>query len=288
MDALDDACRAQLLQEHNGTEFPIAFLSHTFTDTQRKWSTPEQEVYRVYYTITKWNYYLQGADIIVCNDNPLAKFLNGKNANNKVNRWGLELATYNITFEWISGAQSKAVDCLSRLVELPSDSNSTVKIPTATYTDGPAFNTRSKTSHQTATRTKPSSTPPYKDTITQDFTPTQRTQDIMPRPLPNDKLQTLLHMQKMDPFCKCILKWLPIGKAPKHEADLFTHAKGLLYKHVMDANQKFMACIIPKAWKYTILVETHDNLGHQWVSHTYCLMKQQYYWKEWTRTSRNI
>ena len=30
-DASDDACGAQLSQEHNGTEFPVAFLSHTFT-----------------------------------------------------------------------------------------------------------------------------------------------------------------------------------------------------------------------------------------------------------------
>ena len=29
-DASDDACRALLSQEHNGTEFPIAFLLHTF------------------------------------------------------------------------------------------------------------------------------------------------------------------------------------------------------------------------------------------------------------------
>ena len=35
-DALDDACGAQLSQEHDGTEFPIAFLSHTFSETQRK------------------------------------------------------------------------------------------------------------------------------------------------------------------------------------------------------------------------------------------------------------
>ena len=33
-DASDDACGAQLSQEHDGTEFLIAFLSHTFTDTQ--------------------------------------------------------------------------------------------------------------------------------------------------------------------------------------------------------------------------------------------------------------
>ena len=111
-DASDDTYGAQLLQEHNGTEFPIAFLSHTFTETQRKWSTTEQDA------VTKWNYYLQSTDIIVRNDHkPLAKFLNGKNANNKVNRLGLELATYNITFEQISGAKNKAADCLSRLVE---------------------------------------------------------------------------------------------------------------------------------------------------------------------------
>ena len=78
-DTSDDACGAQLSQEHNGTEFPVAFLSHTFTETQWKWSTTEQEAYGVYYAITKWNYYLQGADIIVRNDHKsLAHFLNGK------------------------------------------------------------------------------------------------------------------------------------------------------------------------------------------------------------------
>ena len=83
-------------------------------DTQCKWSTTEQEAYGVIYAVTKWNNYLQGVEVIVHNDHkPLARFLNGKNANNKVNRWGLELATYNITFEWISGAQKKAADFLS-------------------------------------------------------------------------------------------------------------------------------------------------------------------------------
>ena len=114
-DASDNACGAQLSQEHDGTEFPIAFLSHTFAETQRKWSTTKQEVYGVYYAITKWNYYLQGTsnNITVRNDHkPLTWFLNGKNASNKFNRWSLELTTYNITFEWISGAKNKAADLL--------------------------------------------------------------------------------------------------------------------------------------------------------------------------------
>ena len=108
-DASDDACGAQLSQEHDGTEFPVAFLLHTFTETQRKWSTTEQEAYGVYYAITKWKYYLQGTNITVKNDHkPLVWFLNGKNANNKVNRWSLELAAYNITFEWISAAKNQS------------------------------------------------------------------------------------------------------------------------------------------------------------------------------------
>ena len=79
MDASDDACRAQHSQEHDGMEFPIAFLLHTFTETKRKWSTTEHEANDIYYAVTKWNYYLQGADIIVRNGHkPLTKFLNGK------------------------------------------------------------------------------------------------------------------------------------------------------------------------------------------------------------------
>ena len=35
-DASDDACRAQLSQEYDGMEFPIDFLSHTFTENPMK------------------------------------------------------------------------------------------------------------------------------------------------------------------------------------------------------------------------------------------------------------
>ena len=100
--------------QHNDQELPVAFLSHMFTDTQWKWNTTEQEAYGIYYAGTKWNYYVQGYDSVVHNDHkPLQTLLNGKNANNEVNRWLLELATYNMTFERLSGAQNKATDCLS-------------------------------------------------------------------------------------------------------------------------------------------------------------------------------
>ena len=86
-------------------------------------------------------------------------------------------------------------------------------------------------------------------------------------------------MQHSDPFCKCISKRLLNGKAPHHEADTFTHIQGLLYKHMSDAGKKFLTLVIPKSWKFTILVEAHDKLGHQGNNRTYGLIKQQYYWK---------
>ena len=55
--------------------------------------------------------------------------------------------------------------------------------------------------------------------------------------------------------------------------DVFTHVKGLLHKHIIDSGKQFLALIIPKSWKYMVLVEAHDKLGHQGNSHTYCLIK---------------
>ena len=46
-----------------------------------------------------------------------------------------------------------------------------------------------------------------------------------------------------------------------------------------DSCQKFLALVITKAWKYIVLVEAHDKLGHQGATLTYCLIKWQYYWK---------
>ena len=139
--------------------------------------------------ITKWNYYLQGADFIVRNGHkPLAKFPNGNNANNKVNRWGLELATYNFTFEWISGICNKAADCLSRLVELPKFKTTPVHMLTVTKCNGPTFNTRSQT-HLCHSSGTPTLHPQP------DVTPDVQQQQVLPQnPLQRDRLQALLKM----------------------------------------------------------------------------------------------
>ena len=95
-----------------------------------------------------------------------------------------------------------------------------------TNTDGPAFNTRSQT-HQHLS--------PDTSTSQPDITPeVSEVTDPTPKSLIADRLETLLQMQKTDPFCKRISKCLLNGKAPQHKLDLFTHVRVLFYKHVID------------------------------------------------------
>ena len=141
-----------------------------------------------------------------------------------------------------------------------------------TNLDGPAFNTRSRTAHHGSSEDTTSQTDAVEPNVTD-------TPSNMPKSLTMDRLQKLLQMQKTDPFCKCISKWLSNEEALKHKSDLFLHVKGLLYKHIMDSHKKFLVLVIPKAWMYTVLVEAHDKLGHQGATQNYCLIKYHYYWK---------
>ena len=229
-DTSDNACGAQLSQEHDGMEFPTAFLSHTFRDTQRKWSTFEQEAYGVYYAGTKWNYYLQGAEVIICNDHKLlARFLNGKNANYKVNRRGLELSTYNIIYEWILGSlkQSSWLSVQTgRAATWQANHSSDAHCHQSWWTHIQYQEQNCTVLHNRRSHSTKSMT----DTVTQDITTS--TPGVTPKPLNKDRLHTPLQMQRTNLFCMCISKHLSNRKAPKHEADLCLHIKGLLYKHV--------------------------------------------------------
>ena len=129
--------------EHNGTEIPDSIpLTYFHRVQKQKCRTTEQEAFGVYLA-SQIAINLQGMISSAESDHkPLACFLNGKNTNNIVNRWSLELATYNISFEWISGTRNKAADCLSRLV---TPTSTPINMLTASSNDGPAFHTRSHT-----------------------------------------------------------------------------------------------------------------------------------------------
>ena len=89
----------------------------------------------------------------------------------------------------------------------------------------------------------------------------------------NPKDTSIKEMQLTDPFCKCIMKRLLNKTAPEHELKTFFIHNGLLYRYASDHSMDFCALVIPKAWRYTILVETHDKMGHQGNNRMYSLIK---------------
>ena len=139
----------------------------------------------------------------------------------------MELATFNITFKWISGACNTTADCLLPLVELPQDKPVLVNMLSATNTDGPAFNTRSQTHQNLSLDTSPSCPQPD---VTPDVT---EATNPTPKSLTADRLQALIQMKKTDPFCKQISKYLSNGKAPQHRTDVFSVTRGPLTPTVL-------------------------------------------------------
>ena len=89
----------------------------------------------------------------------------------------------------------------------------------------------------------------------------------------NPKDTSIKEMQSTDPFCKWIVKRLLNKTAPEHEMKTFFIHNGLLYRYASDHPKDFCTLVIPKAWRYTILVETHDKMGHQGNNGMYSLIK---------------
>ena len=80
-------------------------------------------------------------------------------------------------------------------MELPENTPTTINMLSTTHSDGPAFNTRSTMAQHSSS----DDTPPQTDAVASDVTDTQNT---IPKSLTANRLEALLQMQKMDPFCK--------------------------------------------------------------------------------------
>ena len=130
------------------------------------------------------------------------------------------------------------------------------------------------------TRSRTRKTPTDKEIKKLQSRETNSDNDTTSNNSPNNPMDTSIkEMQSTDPFCKHIVKRLLNKTAPEHELKTFFIHNGLLYRYASDHSKDFCTLVIPKAWRYMILVETHDKMGHQGNNQTYSLIKRQYYLK---------
>ena len=72
---------------------PITYASGLFKGSQINWATLTKEVYEIYMSVKKLDYYLQDAEITLRSDHfPLRKLLEKKTLNAKVNNWAVDIS----------------------------------------------------------------------------------------------------------------------------------------------------------------------------------------------------
>ena len=116
-DASEIGIGGVLYQIKDGEEMPVEYISKSFSQTERRWSTIEQEAFAVYYAITQWQCYLQGQEFVVETDHRNLMYLS-RTTTPKLVRWWLRLQAFRFKVVHIPGKMNKVADGLSRCCAL--------------------------------------------------------------------------------------------------------------------------------------------------------------------------
>ncbi|GFO36303.1 Zinc finger protein [Plakobranchus ocellatus] len=115
-DASDRGLGAALMQESEGTLFPVAYASKKLTDRERKYSVTEREALAIVWGVKKFSLYLYGTVFTLQTDHGALQFLNAAKFDSpRVMRWALALQVYNFDVQYIKGSENVGADYLSRI-----------------------------------------------------------------------------------------------------------------------------------------------------------------------------
>ena len=114
-DASDYAIGATLNQNNR----PVAFYSRTLSNSEKKHSSIEKEAYAIVESLRKWRHFLSGRHFTLITDQKSISFMfdpqrSGKIKNDKIQRWRLELASYNFDISYRAGTKNIIADAFSR------------------------------------------------------------------------------------------------------------------------------------------------------------------------------
>ena len=191
----------------------------------------------------KLDYYLREAETTIRSDHlPLKSFLLKNTKNDKVNNWGVELASkYTLHFEYVKGIKNTLADTMSRLVTLDPDIT-LVKEPEG-YQFGKQIGPNDT---MTEIEVKLISLAPV--------APVSKSVDPIPD---KDILQwgvspeEIIQRQKTDKFCQNIRD--RILKAGSHVVHPYYMEGELLMRYVEDNKQRFEVIVIPRDLSKVVL-----------------------------------
>ena len=108
-DASKVATGAVLTQlDSNGDRHPIAFLSQTLSDTERRYEIYNQELLGIIRALTEWRHYIQGSGhttTVYSDHKNLTYFRTTQKLNSRQARWSLYLSEFDIKLVHLPGTE---------------------------------------------------------------------------------------------------------------------------------------------------------------------------------------
>jgi hypothetical protein len=114
-DASNYAIGAVLSQDGPDGEHPVAFMSKTLSDVERKYSAYDKEMFAILEAIRLWRPYLSYDKFLVLTDHaPLTRLFKQKELNQRQTRWIETLSEYTFDIVYKPGKTNVVADALSR------------------------------------------------------------------------------------------------------------------------------------------------------------------------------
>jgi hypothetical protein len=103
--------------DSNGDQHPIAFMSKTFSETERKYEIYDRELLRIIWALKEWRHYIQGSGhttVVYSDHKNLTYFQTAQKLNDQQARWSLYLSGFDIKLIHLPGMKMVQSDALSR------------------------------------------------------------------------------------------------------------------------------------------------------------------------------
>ena len=103
--------------DSNGDRHPCAFISKTFTPTERNYEIYDRELLGIIRALEEWRHYIQGSGhltIIYSDHKNLTYFRSAQKLNRRQARWSLYLSEFDIKLIHLPGTKMVQSDALSR------------------------------------------------------------------------------------------------------------------------------------------------------------------------------
>ena len=220
-------------------------MSGLFRGSQLNWAALTKEAYAIYMSVKK--------EITLQSDHlPLKHFL----LKNTLNSWAVELETFNITFEHISGVKNTLTDTLSRIVKVDPD------IQSETEQEGYEFG------YSCFEELPPVEVFTVEEKVVKDVNLQPDKEIGIPEfecslLVPKGKLR---HLQLKDEMCQKRARQVHMGT---DSSKLYYIDKdGILWKLLEDNEEVFQITVLPKIVINSVLQLAHNSAGHngfQWV-----------------------